>query len=208
MSEKYKITEKEIEEIKKIKGQCRGQTIVTTLQAVLVMEGKEGLAKIESRLKELNCWPDHFSDFNKNIKVFEWYPLWQDIIPSVAVAEVFNWGEEKMKEFGINNQKVSFFEKILLKYFVSLKLLSKTVTERWSRHYSVGHLESAEVNEKERRIVLRLKDFSAHPVFCQLLCGYFQSAACFVVASNVITCQETKCAFKGDTYHEFLITWQ
>jgi len=207
MSEKYKITKKEIEEIKKIKGQCRGQTIVTTLQAVLVMEGKEGLTKIESRLKELNCWPEHFNNFDKNIKVFEWYPLWQDIIPSVVVAEVFDWGEEEMKEFGINNQRVSFFEKILLKYFVSLKLLSQTIPERWRRHYSVGHLECAEVNEKERRIVLKLKDFPSHPVFCQLLCGYFQSAASFVVGSNVITSQETKCVFKGDAHHEFLITW-
>jgi hypothetical protein len=207
MEKLFQATKGDIIKIKNLKGMCRGQTIINAIESIRIMEGTEGLGKLKEKLKELNCWVDEYENFSKNIKAFEWYPLWYDVLPIVVAADIFNWDEERIKQFGIYNQKVSFFEKILLKYFVSLTIVGKTVSERWRKNYSVGELECVEVDEGKKRFVLRLRNFAVHPVFCGLLKGYFQSAGFFVVAPLKVKCEEVKCTFKGDKYHEFLLTW-
>lgn len=197
---------KEIEEIKKLEGKARGQTIKNALQAAELMEGKAGLERLKTRLKELKCWQDIYEDYN-TIKIFDWYPMWYDILPIVAAAELFAWDEEKLKEFGAYNQRVSFFEKVLLKYFISLDLVRKFVPERWRKHYSVGDLSFLEYSEAEGHATLALKNFVGHPVFCCLLLGYFISANKFVVHFKEMTGEEKRCVFQGASYHEYLIKW-
>ncbi len=203
---KFKITEKDAEEMKKAEGKTRGQAIISTFHGVLFLEGQEGLIKLEKKLRELNSWVENYTDFDRRIKAFEWYPIWYDMIPMVAAADVFEWDEEKIKQFGINAQKTSFFEKILLKYFISLKTTFEAAGGRWKQHYSVGRIEVTEVNEKEKMAKVQLKDFIGHPVVCYMLVGYFQEAVVLAVGSPT-KCQEVKCVFRGDPYHEFLFTW-
>jgi len=215
-----KISE-DIKNLKDLPGMARGQTIKNALQSILVMEGEEGLAKLEKKMKELGCWEECYSELKvrynefpirykefKKIRSFDWYPLWYDLVPIIVAAEIFNWDEERIKEFGRNNQKISFFEKVLLKYFVSPERTFKAASGRWKIHYSVGELESVEFSEREKYLILRLKNFSGHPTFCKLLTGYFEAAASFVVASEKVKGKETKCTFRGDPYHEYLISWE
>jgi len=203
----YTITKEQIQEIKNLKGEARGQTIRNALEATELMEGKEGLEKLKARLKEISCWVDIYEDYNK-IKIFNWYPLWYDVLLIAVAADVFNWKDEDLKKFGTYNQKVSFFEKILLKYFLSLGVVFKVAPERWKKHYSVGDLESFEFSEKEKYAVIRLKNFSPHPSLCPLLAGYFESATNFVVRLKSVSASEKKCTFNGDSYHEYLVTWE
>jgi len=196
----------EIEKIKNLEGQARGQTIKSALQTIEIMEGKEGLEKLKIRLKEIGCWLDVYEDYNK-IKIFAWYPMWYDILPIVAAVDLFAWDEEKLKQFGAYNQRVSFFEKVLLKYFISLDYVFKFTPERWRKNYSVGDFAFAAFNEKEGFGILQLKNFTVHPVFCPLLLGYLISANKFVVSFKEMTGEETKCVFRGDLYHEYLIKW-
>ncbi len=202
-----KITKEELEKIKKLEGKARGQTIKNALQSVLIMEKEEGLGKLEEKLKELGYWLDIYKDYKK-IKTFAWYPLWYDLLPIIVAADLFGWDEEKIKQFGVYNQKVSFFEKILLKYFISLRVVFEVARDRWRKHYSVGDLEPIEFNEKEKYAILRLKNFSGHPAFCPLLSGYFESATSFVTVSRRVISEETKCPFRGDPYHEYLVKWE
>ena len=200
----YTITKEQIQEIKNLKEEARGQTIKNALQSIMLMEGIEGVGRVQKRMEELECWTE---DYNK-IKLFDWYPLWYDVLLIAVAADVFNWDDEDLKKFGTYNQKVSFFEKILLKYFISLEVVFKVAPERWKKHYSVGDLESSEFSDKEKYALIRLKNFSPHPVFCPLLAGYFESATNFVVRLKSVSASEKKCTFKGDSYHEYLITWE
>ncbi|MFH1451441.1 MAG: hypothetical protein ABIF89_02425 [bacterium] len=200
------LNSEEIEKIKKLEGKARGQTIKNALQSTELIEGKEGLEKLKVRLKELNCWMDIYQDY-KIIKIFDWYPMWYDIMPIVVAADLFAWDEEKLKTFGAYNQRVSFFEKVLLKYFISLELVLKFTPERWRKNYSVGDLAFLDFNEDEGRATLVLKNFIGHPTFCCLLLGFFVSANKFVVHFKEMTGEETKCVFHGDPYHEYLIKW-
>lgn len=207
MSSTYKINKEDLINIKNIKGKARGQTMKNAFQCFQLMVGEEGLARLKEKLKELDCWVPEYEDY-KNIKSFEWYPLWYDIIPIIVAAEVFGWDEEKIKVFGRCNQKVSFFEKTLLKYFVSLEQVLKLVPERFQKHYNIGKLESVAFNKKEKYAIVRLRDFSIHPVVCLLFVGYFESATAFVAGSQNLWGEETKCTFRGDPYHEFIMRWK
>jgi len=200
------ISQEEIIRIKNLSAKVRGQTIINNFETFLLIEGKEGLEKLLSKLKELGCWVKEFENIPTNIKTFDWYPLWYDILPIVVAVDLFNWDKEKIRKFGIYNQKVSFFEKVLLKYFVSLKITAQTAGERWKKHYSEGELEVAELNEQKKIVRLVLKNFSPHPVLCNILEGYFEASVSYLVGSK-LKVEETKCTFKGDPYHEFLITW-
>jgi len=195
-----------IANIKKNKAKARGQTIKSAFGCIENKEGKEGLVRLKKFLKELDCWVQEYDNF-KNIKTFKWYPLWYDAIPILAAADLFGWDEEEIKSFGRCNQKISFFEKILLKYFISLKQVFNVAPERWRKHYSEGELKSVKFNGKEKYAIIRLRNFSIHPIFCLLLSGYFESATSFVVPGKKVKSQETKCTFRGDTYHEYIIRW-
>ena len=85
-------------------------------------------------------------------------------------------------------------------------MVSRQVTIGWPRYYTVGLLEMPEFSEEKRYAILTLKDFKDHPLHCVLLRGYFGKIAEMVV-NNPIKCKETKCMFRGDSYHEFLMTW-
>lgn len=200
------IKKEDILNIKKIKGQARGQTIKNAFSCIEIGEGKEGLARLKKSLKELDCWLEEYDDF-KNIKIFKWYPFWYDAAPIIVAADIFSWDEEKIRNFGRCNQKVSFFEKTLLKYFVSLKMVVKLAPDRWKKHYSFGKMQVIDFNPEEKHVVLRLENFFVHPVFCQLLTGYIEAAIKFVILSKNIKVTETKCVFKGDAFHEYLIKW-
>jgi hypothetical protein len=171
------------------------------------MEGEEGLNKLENKLREMDCWIDIYKDY-KNIKIFDWYPLWYDLLPILVAAYIFGWDEEKMKEFGRYNQKVSFFERVLLKYFVSMEKILQFVPERWRKNYSIGDFAKREYSESGNYAILTLKNFTGHPVFCALLQGFCESAASFVVAGKKVTSKEIKCVFRGDSYHEFFVKWE
>jgi len=202
-----RISQEEIRKIKGLEGKARGQTIRNALESILLMEGKEGLVKLERRLKEIGCWNEIYKDYKK-IKIFEWYPLWYDLLPIVVAVDIFNWDEEKLKQFGRYNQKISFFEKVFLKYFISLEIVFKSSPGRWKKHYRPGDLEPVEFNGKEKNATLRLKNFVGHSSFCSLLLGYFESATSYVVSSKKVKVEETKCVFRGDPYHEFLVRWE
>lgn len=197
------ITKEEIQRIKNIQGSARGQTIKNALQSIVIMEGEGGLQKLREKMQELGLWTEEF----EKVKIFDWYPLWQDVLLIVVATDFFGWTEGDLKKFGNYNQRVSFFEKTLLRYFLSLETVFNVAPERWKRHYNVGELEPTDFNEEGKFSVIRLRDFSPHSCFCPLLAGYFESATNFVVRSKGVEAIEKKCTFKGDPYHEYLITW-
>jgi len=142
----------------------------------------------------------------KEIKTMSFSPVGLSVIFVTTIKEIFNFDKEDFKKWGVSVVKFSLIMKIFMKYFVSLKLISGQVSKIWREHYTIGDLEMSEYSEEERYAILRLKNFRLSNIYCNIYEGYFAKTAEMVVKAPV-TCKETKCMFKGDEYHEFLLTW-
>ena len=58
----------------------------------------------------------------------------------------------------------------------------------------------------EKYAIARIENFELCPSHCCTLKGYFLSVVKMILG-RPISCEETKCTFRGDEYHEFRITW-
>lgn len=197
------LDKKDIKKIRQIKGMIKGENIKENFECFLIMEGKKGIEKMEKKMKELDFSVDY-----KNLEDKKWYPLGDDVAVIVLAAEAFGWKEGKLKEFGRYFLKVSFAEKVFIKYFISVKKVFISASEHWERHYNIGILELKDFSDKEKYAILRLKDFNAHQLYCQMLMGFFEAAASLAISSENIRSEEVKCMSRGDKYHEYMIRWQ
>ena len=198
------LTKKEADKfLKEIKGEARGQVFQVDWDYVNETWGEKGIKKLENRMLKLG----HPLKYEE-IKTMYYYPLGLYIISLLSIKDIFNLDDKAIKKMGMAIVKFSFFTKIFLAYFPSLRLLatSKEVPRNWRRHYTLGDFQMSSYSEKKKSATLTLKDFKSHPVHCALIEGYFAKLGQLVVKSSV-TCKETKCMFKGDPYHELLLTW-
>lgn len=195
------LTKKEADELVKMNGEARGQVFTVDWDFINEKYGEKGIKKLEGKMRELG-----HPLIYKKIKTLGFYPLGLYVISLLSIKEIFNFNEKDIEEMGRSVVKFSLIMKIFLKYFTSLDLIARQVPATWRRHYTSGDFEMPEYSRERRYAVLRLRNFADHPVHCNLFSGYFAKLAQMVVGSPT-TCQETKCVFKGDDYHELYITW-
>jgi predicted hydrocarbon binding protein len=194
MKEKFK-------KIMKIKGETRGVVLKTDEEFILREKGEEGLKKIEKELKRFG-YPIKY----KEITNMAYYPVGLRILSLLAIKKVFNFSEKEIRKMGADAPKISLIIKFFMQYFLSLQKTLKEISKIWRKHYTVGELIVVESNEEKKFIILRLKDFNLHPIICFYLAGYFSTVLKMIVKKPVF-CQETKCFFRGDKYHEYLFKW-
>ncbi|PIR71678.1 MAG: hypothetical protein COX89_00535 [Candidatus Nealsonbacteria bacterium CG_4_10_14_0_2_um_filter_37_10] len=192
----------EANRLMKIKGNARGVTLQTHAEYILYKKGDEGLRRVEEKLKELG-YPLKF----KEVRPLKWYPEGLGVLVLLVAKEIFNWSKSDIFDMGNSAPKYSFVVKLLLKYFLSPRRSFQESPKYWRKHYDFGELETGEFNEKEKYLIVREKGYKFHPIACIFHSGYFLRIAQYVIKSEKITIEETKCMFKGDPYHEFIIRW-
>lgn len=196
------IPKEEIDRMMDLKGKVRGIAFKTEEAFVSREEGKKGVKELQETLSKIGC-PLEFD----KVKPMDFYPLGYIGLTQLIIKKLFNYGDEKIKDLGRSEAKVSLIMKLFMKYFVSLDRVSKEVPKMWRKYYTVGDLKPVEMNEEEKHAVLRLENFKVSPIHCLNLLGYF-SAVLQMVVNRPVKAEETKCVFKGDEYHEFLLTWK
>lgn len=192
---------KEIERLIKIPGETRGQGLIGILKYVEEKKGKEGVKLLKQKIEELGFSLDKLEEL-------KWYPVGLVGIFLIVTKRIFNWGEKEIFEIGGFGIKIGFIPKILSRYFVSLFKIFQTAPMHWKKYFTIGEMEPYQLNEKEKYLIVRLKNFKIHPLVCFANQGSFLQIAQYVIESKKITIEETKCMFKGDPYHEFLIKWK
>jgi len=198
------LTKDVAKKLMEIKGEVRGVVFGIDGAYVLKEKGKEGLKKVEEELEKFG-YPIKF----KEIKTMDFFPVGLRVISLLTIKKVFNFDDEKIKEMGIFATKVSLIIKIFTRYFLSVKRVFYVEAPKiWRKHWTKGELIPVEINEEKKYAILRLKNFSLHPVYCKYLEGYFPGPFQLMIKSSKMTCEETKCTFRGDEYHEYLIKWQ
>lgn len=197
------ISKEEISEIEKNEGEVIGNALKNKLSFVLKTIGEDGVKRVEEEIAKLG-YPLRY----KEIKNFHWYPEKQDVLLIVLIKRLFNWDDEKIREMGRFNGRVSLIAKLMMRYFVSIERIARRVGEYWQKYRTIGTLEAEEVNTKEKRIILVLKNFTGHPDYCRFLEGYFWQIASYVVpGKEKLKVEESECVFKGSKVHRFKITW-
>ncbi len=199
------INQEELQRLLELPGKVRGQVFITDFKYIKEKEGKRGLEILKKRMEKLGNPIDY-----ERIKTFDWYPVGLRAVSLLVIKETFGFREKEISVMGNSAPKYSFIVKLIMKYFFSLHKVFQESPKYWKKHYNVGELETVELNEKEKYLIVRLKDFKVHPILCNYLFedGYFLRLAQYVLESPNITSRETKCMFKDDPYHECLIKWE
>ncbi len=199
----HQITKEEVQNLIKVPGEVRGQVLITDLEYVKEKKDEEGIKLLKRKMEDLGKPIDY-----EKAKIMEWYPIGLRVVSLLAIKEIFNWNDQEIWNMGNSAPKYSLIVKMLMKYFLSLEKISKEISKYWAKHYSIGNLETAELNPKEKYWILHLKEIKVHPILCTYLAGYFLRIATYVIKNKRITLEETKCMFKGDPYHEFMVRWK
>lgn len=198
-----KITKDEVEKFLKIPGAVRGVVFKTDFEYVKERLGLEGVNTLKAKIKEWDIPIDY-----ERIKVTNWYPIGLRVLSLLVIKEVFNWRDDEIFNLGNSAPKHSFVVAMLMKHFLSFQKTFEAAPKYWKHHYTVGEMEPAVFNEKEKYALIRLKNFRIHPIFCTFLKGYLLRIAQFGLKAKQISIKETKCQFQGDSYHEYLVRWE
>jgi len=195
---------KEIEELKKLPGKERGVDIKYLVKDLIERQGKEGFKKVKAELKRLEYQlPDV-----KKIDDMEWIPVSLVNIFFVACVKLFNWQEDDIIEMGKNVWAYSStLKRFFIKHFFSLEKTFEMGVRNWRKFYTIGQCE-IDYDEKNKTVVMRLKNFKVHPFTCLYFQGVFSKLVEMTTGSKRVTAKETKCEFRGDSYHEFVFNWQ
>jgi len=197
------MTRQEADELSKIPGNVKGAIFQSHAVFIRFKKGDQGVKMVEEKLKELG----HPLKFEE-IKSLGWYPEALSSLVVVVAKDVFNWTDKDIFEMGNFAPKTSFVISLMVKYLLSPQIAFKAAGELWKKHLDFGELEAREFNKKEKYIVLRVKGYKFHPLLCIYGQGYYLRVAQFVIKSAKITIEETKCMFKGDPYHEYILRWE
>lgn len=195
------ISKEEFEELMKVRGKTRGVSIKDYGDYILKEKGENGLRRLEEVMTKTG-YPIKF----KEIKAMAFYPLGLEGLTLLVIKRLFDFDNNEIQEMGKQQAKVSILIRLFMKYFFSLKKTAAVVPRMWRIFYSTGEIDVIELNEEKRYIILRIKDFSLSSIHCQYLRGYLASILLLIVGKET-TCEETKCLYQGDEYHEFLLKW-
>jgi len=200
---KYKVTKEEAQQLTKIPGNVKGAVILADLEYVRRKKGIAAQEAIQRRLQELG-----YNISLKNIKPMDWYPEALSVLIILLAKEVLGLDENGIFEMGKAAPKLSIFIKLLTRFFLSIRKCFEEAPKYWKRHFDFGELEAVEFNEKERYAIIRVKGYKFHPLMCHYHKGYFLEIAQLALGKKPAEIKETKCVFRGDPYHEYLITWK
>lgn len=193
-----------IPKLKNIKGNGRGNDVKYILKHIRNTEGEEGVEKLKQELEKHGYrLPDE-----KELGDLQDVPLGMWDICMVVAAKLFGWTEKDVLEMGRDSFSHNLSLKLFIKFFPSPKTTLELAAKNWKKHLSEGEAEITEFDKQKKQIILRVKNFQTHPIRCVYQKGLFQALAEYVVNSKKVNIKETKCTFKGDSYHEYIINWE
>jgi len=195
------ILKEEFDEMTKVKGELRGNGPKNIGEFIFKKEGERGLKKVEDIMEKLG-YPIEY----KKIDPMEFKPLWLVTATLLAAKRLFNFSDDDFQKMGEADVKFSPIQRLFMKYFISLEVAAKEASKMWNKYHTEGKLELMEYNNKERRAILKLTNFGLNEYHCQYLVGYFRAVA-QITTKGAAICEETKCFFRRDGYHEFIIKW-
>ena len=200
------ISKEKADELMRIKGELRGAVFKTDVNFIIREKGEEGLRKVEDEMKNLGYVFKY-----EDIKTMEFYPLGLRAVSLLVIKKALGFSDEKIKEMGFYVAKSSFVLRLSLKFLGLAKkpeLYYRSTPNLWKKFVTIGEYSIPEFDEEKKKIVVnRIKDLNSHPIFCTYLSGIIPGFLETARGISEVQVEETKCPFKGDEYHEFVLKW-
>jgi len=192
------ITKEEFDGLMKIEGEARGAGVKGEMKFIFDEEGAEGLKRLEDTITKLG-YPLKY----KEIRGMSFYPIGLEAVVLLAIKRLFNYDDKKFQKMGKRLAKYPLVVRLFINYFsLTEETLIKNL-KMWRKAFTIGNLKVVEFNLEKRHVIVRLEDFKVHPLFCQVFIGSITSTL-ELFTKTKIACEEVKCVFRGDPYHEFL----
>ena len=197
------ISKEELEELMKMKKEIRGSAIKNAVTFTLDERGREGVRRLEEEIAKLDFQIDL-----GDIKEMQLYPLGLAITVLVIMKRVFNFNDKDFQEIGGRGVKVSVVIRSLMQFLTpfSFEQIVEKLPDIWKRINPIGVLKVVKFSQDGTYLILRLEDYRTHPIQCQIIIGAFSSLIKIISGKKTI-CEEVKCIYGGDEYHEFLLKW-
>jgi hypothetical protein len=205
MEEKKEILNKEIaEKLMKIEGESRGMSLRGDIAYIMAKKGEAGLKKWKEELEKVGC-PMKY----EKIKTLGLYPVGWRATSLLVMKKVFGWGDEEFRDLGRFEFSVGMPStvRIFIKFFHSIEAIVRRASQIYKKYFTKGELSIPDFSPTEKYIIVRIKGLDLIPEFCRVLEGYFENTMKTISRIKGVECHETKCTFRGDEYHEFLIKW-
>ncbi len=193
----------DIKSLEKKEGLVRGEKFRTHASFIIFKNGKEGLRKVEKELKALGH-PLVLEDAG----TFKWYPAFLHPMILMILKDILDWSNEDIFEMGTYSAKLSFMNRVLVRYMVSTEKALSKAPQMWRNYYDIGNLKAVDFNENKKWILIHLFNFDMHPLVCIYNSGYILQSMRNAVRGSNMNIEETKCIHKGDDYHEYKVTWE
>ncbi|MDD4990347.1 MAG: hypothetical protein PHW31_03495 [Candidatus Pacebacteria bacterium] len=197
-------TKEKADKILKKEGDARGVVFQTDANYILKLGSQNDLIKVENKLKE---WGIGFH--YKEVRPMGWYPVSWRVLSLLAIQESLGWNDEQIREIGRNAPKVSIIVKLFFKLFPDIEKFAQQIPNYWRKHYTIGELMVEEIDKSKQAMIIRLKDFSFHPLLCRYLEGYFEQATKLTrPEDSVVTAKEIQCSFHEKVpFEAYQLNW-
>lgn len=186
-----------------LEGEARGASLLTDAMYVSQEGGETVLREVERELRRLGCPLDYAA-----IREMEWYPLGWRLLSLLCIADLLGLDDAGVRAMADAAPKRSFIVRLMMRFFISPARYFGRFPAIWQKYYSVGSMEVAEVDEASGYAVVCLLDFNHHPIQCRYLEGFLRRAARLCLPHTEVLVEETRCAFGGDPFHEYRISWR
>jgi len=197
-----KTLKEKLDILMKIEGNMRGELLKNNYIYLKQKEGEGAVKIMEDRLKELG-YPLAFND----IKTYAWHKDAFCAAFMLVFQEKFNWGEEEIVNVGKFALRYSFVMKLAFKYLVSAKLAFWAAPKLWRKNIDYGEIEGHEINEANKYLIFRFKNWALNPLVCLYIKGYLIELF-NLIGKNKVRAEETNCIFREGSYHEYKISWE
>lgn len=198
------LTEEKVRQLMRFPGEIKGIDIKDDGDFILKKAGKEGLDKVEKVCREAGV-PISY----RKINAWGFYPGGTKVVSLLAIKKALGFDNQKIEEMAQTTSQKSFIIKLSLRFFFNIpKFIFQETPKIWTKYWTVGELVPVEYNEKKRYAIVRVKDMNLHPLYCVYLKGFFSAFPIIGFGTREVAGEETKCSFKGDEYHEFVIRWK
>lgn len=198
------IPKEELERLEKIKGKIRGLLIKAEMRFIIKEGGEESLKKIEEEMGRLG-----YSFKCNDVRIMKFYPIGLRTAFLLVTKQVLGFSDDKIREMGSETPKFSPIIRFFMPVFsLDMERFFERVPSLWKKFCTIGRIVIPLVDEENRKIIGQLRNFKVHPIYGPYLEGTFGALVKMATGAKESVCKETKSPFRGDDYHEFVISWQ